>query len=425
MLRNSKFQKRIQLEPVGRLVRAVPSADVFSVVPFLLIPYDSLTYLVRIDPNTTAQTLPATAIFSVIYLLFRGSNLRTSAASLRIFFLMLCAASVMSIVTLCNAFFEMAFTVDVDWLARVPAATRQALSMAFGLTTLLMYQDAFLRLSLATSMRWVIYGGIPSMLVGLAQFTDGAFRVQGFSSEPSHFADMIVFSFLPACAMAAVSVKYRSISAITGVSMLLATFSTTGYLKALFVIGSYFAIKGRLFLGLFVRSVLMGCGYFLISLFPENYVYLIFSFMQNNYSQTGELLTGSFIDRFFGMIGPLSMLDHWQAWFGFGFGGDTVYFNKVFEVDTANAIRETKGDLVSISSLQGKLLMYGGVIGYGLYLSVWLTAWAFVRHSNFLRTMLLSVFVASLFSLGPLFLPYTWLWLAAASASKTSDALRF
>jgi hypothetical protein len=143
------------------------------------------------------------------------------------------------------------------------------------------------------------------------------------------------------------------------------------------------------------------------------------------YEQKCQLGTGSFIDRFFGFAGPLSQLSGFHGWFGYGFGGDTVYFDRLFDEETAAAIREVKGEILSISSLQGKMLMYGGVAGYVLYLYAWKRSLFQVPRAHIARVMIPTIFASSLFSLGPLFLPYVWFWLSiGACASEDIPAAR-
>jgi hypothetical protein len=287
-----------------------------------------------------------------------------------------------------------------------------------------MFQDAILRLGIPASTRWLMWGCIPSLMVGATQISLGVDRVQGFSSEPSHMADMLVFAFLPACAVACAPIRLRRLLALFGIVILVATFSTTGFLKAVFVVLVYFYLRGQLVRGLIWAIVLACIVLLVLDFFPDNYVFAIFRFMFDTYEQTGQLLgAGSFVDRFYGFIGPLSQLDGLHGWLGYGFGGDTVYFDRLFDADTANAIRDVKGDTVSISSLHGKMLMYGGVAGYLIYLFAWKRSLANVPRTHIARVMVPAVFASSLFSLGPLFLPYVWLWLAIGTCASTQKSL--
>ena len=52
------------------------------------------------------------------------------------------------------------------------------------------------------------------------------------------------------------------------------------------------------------------------------------------------------------------------------------------------------------------MFLYGGVAGYLLYLCAWWMAWRAAPRRHPARFLIPTVFAASLFSLGPLFLPY-------------------
>ena len=405
-------------------VYASPRADILARLPWLVLPYDSLTFLLGADLSTASQTLPLTALLAIPYLVVRGINLRFNHSSTIVFRFLSVVILVMLVVSAANSLLEgtVGYPVNVD--NRLLTWPRQALSMILGLFSFLMFQDAILRTRIPGTARWILWGGIPSLLLGAAQIVLGADRVQGFSSEPSHMADMLVFAFLPACALADSTVRLRRFFAIFGIVLLMATFSTTGFLKALLVVLVYFYLRGQLGRGVFWAIVLASIALAILNFFPDNYVFTIFRFMFATYEQTGHLLgAGSFVDRFYSFVGPISQLGGPHGWLGYGFGGDTVYFDRLFDADTANAIREVKGEIVSISSLQGKMLMYGGVAGYLIYLFAWKRSLANVPRSHVARVMIPAVFASSLFSLGPLFLPYVWLWLAIGTCASGDKSL--
>ncbi len=398
--------------------------DLLAWLPWLCLPYDSLTHLLGVG-STTSQTLPLTALLATPYLILRGRNLRSTRSSLIVFNLLLAAFMAMFAVTAVNALIEVAavWRADADVDSRMVTWPRQSISMLLGLSSYLMFQDAILRLGSPGAARGFLWGSAPSVMLGAIQIFGGDYRIQGFSSEPSHMADMLIFAFLPACAVADVSVKMRRLLALAGIALLIATFSTTGYLKALGAATIYFYLRGKLGRGGIWLLSLFVLGYIALNAFPDNYVFTIVGAVFTIYEQTGQLGTGSFIDRFFGFVGPLSQLNGLHGWFGYGFGGDTVYFNRLFDEETAAAIREVKGEISSISSLQGKMLMYGGVVGYALYLYAWKRSLFKVPQAHIARVITPTIFVSSLFSLGPLFLPYVWLWLAIGACASTDKSL--
>ncbi len=404
-------------------LRAQKSRFPLAALPWMLIPYDSLTHLLGADLNATSQTLPLTALVAPMYLAVRGRDLRINTAAGRIGAWLCLAAMAMILVTCLNITYEAIFRISGDAQERMTTAVRQGVSLLMGIASFFMFADAGQRAGLHRCMRWTMLAGIPTLLLALAQVAQGIYRVQGFSSEPSHLADMMVLAMFPALLVANREAWRRWLWMLPAVGVLFLTFSTTGFVKAFFAIAAVFVARGQAFRFLAMLPATALVGYVALQAFEDNYVYHMLSFMYARYVETGELLGASFVDRFFGLAGPLSLLDQWHTWLGYGLGGDAVYFHQLFDPETAETIRAVKGDVVSIASLQGKILMYGGVWGYAIYASAWVCAWRLAPRGHLARIMLPATFAASLFSLGPLFLPYAWLWLAAASfpAQKASD----
>lgn len=403
------------------LIRANTRGDFLAILPWLVLPYDSVTHLLGADISTTSQTLPLTALLAIPYIILRGSHLRSNRTSSSVFKLMLLAFLIMLMVTTANAFIEYSINLNADNYTRALVGSRQAISMLLGLCSFLMLQDAILRINIQGVARYLVLGFIPSLLWGSTQVITDAYRVQGFSSEPSHLADMLVFVFLPALTLIKVSRQIRLFLVVVGVTLLLLTFSTTGYLKALLAVAIYYILQGRVVSGLFKIIISSGLFIAVLNFFPDNYVFTIYKFMIYEYEQTGQLGTGSFIDRFYGFSGPISQLSGVHGWLGFGFGGDTVYFDSLFSESNASAIREVKGDIAAISSLQGKMLMYGGVLGYIIYLYAWKRSMTRIPKTHIAKVMIPVVFAGSVFSLGPIFLPYVWLWLAIGASLSEED----
>jgi hypothetical protein len=395
--------------------------DFLSILPWLVLPYDSLTHLVSADLSATSQTLPLTALLSLPYVILRGKQLRSNRISYSVFNLMLLAFFIMLIVTAVNVLAENVIDINADTDVRAMTGARQAISMLLGICSFLMLTDAIMRIGSHGAAQYLVWGFTPTLLLCGFQFFTGAYRVQGFSSEPSHLADMLVFVFFPAVALIQVSRFKRIILVAIGLGLLLLTFSTTGYLKALLAAFLYYLLRGQIASGLLKSLIFLSLGMIVLNLFPDNYVFKILIFMIDMYEQTGQFGTASFIDRFFGFIGPITQLSGVHGWLGYGFGGDSVYFDSLFSDSTASAIREAKGDVASISSLQGKMIMYGGVLGYAIYLLAWKRSISRVPRTHIARVMIPVVFTGSVFSLGPIFLPYVWLWLALGAYASHGD----
>ena len=388
-----------------------------AAVPFLLIPYESLTYLLGLDPGETSQSLPATAVFSLAYILLRRGRMHFSPTGAKVFRYLSIAAVCIALVTLANIVAETFGIAGIDDSMRMSTALRQAVSLGLGFSSFLMFQDALICVGWRAACRWILVGGLPSFALCGIQIMQGNPRVQGFSSEPSLFGDMLVFAFLPACGFANLKVRNRVFLMIVGAVTLLTSLSGTGIMKAAFAAISFSVVKGKIVLGLVLVVCAMSLTYGILLLYPDNYIFMLWNLFQS-FLDTGSLIGGSFIDRFFGFFGPVSTLSQPHGWFGFGLGGDTVYFDRIFDDETAAGIRETKHGIASISSLQAKVLLYGGVVGYVFYLAAWWTAWRATPKVHPARFMIPTAFAASVFSLGPFFLPYIWLWLAFGATAN-------
>jgi hypothetical protein len=391
-----------------------------AALPFLLIPYESITYLLGLDAGETSQSLPATALFSLAYILLRRGRLQFSHAGARVLRYLCYAALCIVAVTMANVIAESFDISGIDESLRMSTAFRQAVSLFLGISSFVMFQDALMRIGWRSACSWMILGGLPSFALCGVQMAQGNSRVQGFSSEPSLLGDMLVFAYLPACAFANLKLRNRVLLISAGAVTLFASFSGTGILKAAFAAFSYSVVKGKTIIGLIFVVCALVLTYGVLLLYPDNYIFMLVNLFQS-YLDTGTLIGGSFIDRFFGFFGPVSTLSQPHGWLGFGFGGDTVYFDRIFDAQTAAGIRETKNGVASISSLQAKVLLYGGMLGYGYFLAAWWTAWHATPKSHPARFMIPTAFAASVFSLGPFFLPYIWLWLAIGATVDCSS----
>lgn len=394
-----------------------------AALPLLLIPYDSLTYLFGIDAATVSQTFPTTAVFSLAYIVLRQGHLRTTPVGRNVLSLLFAAIACIAAVTLINLLCEAVGLRDGDVQLRLFAAMRQAIALALGFTTFLMFLDAIARLGVHSACRWIVVGCIPSLLVGAVQYAQGQTRIQGLSPEPSLLGDMLVLAFLPACVYSGLTIHKRLAAFFSGSFALMVAFSGTAMMKALFELLSFFAVRGNLVRGAGIAAVAMSIMWGILLLNPDNYIFHLWNLFQS-FLDSGTLVGGSFIDRFFGFVGPVSLLDQPEGWFGLGLGGDSVYFRDMFSAATAEGILAVKVGLPQISSHQGKMMLYGGLLGYALYLAAWWVAWRAAPARHPARFMIPTVFAASVFSLGPFFLPYVWLWLAFGATAEAPPAAR-
>lgn len=392
-----------------------------SLAPFFLLPYDSLTFLLGLDAATTAQTFPITAFVSPFYLLFRAFkglhiNFRLLRNKLPIYiFILLCTITLLSVVH------EFAFNVTADTQFRAYSAIRQFISMLLGISSYYMFVDAISRQSVEKISNVILWGAVPTLILILAQFSFGLDRTQGFSSEPSHLGDFLVWAMLPACLLSSFSKSVRYAFLIACLIALVSTVSSTSYFKAFGVLVMFLLVRGYFLKSILIIPALTLVTYYLLTLVPDNYASIMILGMYDAFNNGSTAVT-SYVDRFYGLYGPIKhLISEPRAFFGYGFGGDSVYFYQIFDADIAENIMLSKNDLPSVSSLQGKVLLYGGAIGYFLYCFFWFDCWKRTSKSNFARFMIPALFLGSLFSLGPFFLPYIWLWLALATASSNAS----
>jgi len=325
---------------------------------------------------------------------------------------------------------ESALPTQLDEAQRVPTALRQGISYLLGVTTFVMFQDALLRVGHQRAFKWVVWAYLPALLLVPFQAFTLPYRVQGFSTEPSQMADAMVFAFLPACAAVAMNARIRRFVLAIGAVVLISTFSSTGFMKMGMVGICYYISTGRALRGFLVLVLGLLAIYGLLSLWPENYIFATFYGLYDTWEATSSIVNITFLDRYMGLLGPLGMLDQPRAWVGLGYGADAVYFDQIFERDVADAIREVKWGTPALSSLQGKMMLYSGLVGYVVYLTGWATAWRGTTGAKLrakmhpARFMIPAIFVASLFSVAPFFIPYTWFWLAlgATAGRQPRDA---
>lgn len=397
--------------------RAAGVALPLAAWPFLLLPFDSLTHILGIGESSGAQTFPATAALSLLYLALRGARLRFTPASLKTFKCLAAVWLIMMLLTAGHMVLESVMSTHLEETLRGQTALRQGVSFTLGLSSFLMFQDALQRVGHRAAFRWIIWGCMPAFALAPFQAFTGVNRVQGLSSEPSQMADTLVFAFLPACAAAALRPRLRWPLIALGTVTLLSTFSSTGFMKMGLVLLCFYISSGRVLRGLWVLLAGVAAGYGVLSLWPENYVFSTITILYRYWDSASDVLYITFIDRYMGLVGPLSMLNQPRAWLGLGFGADSVYFYQMFDPAVAEAIRDVKWVLPSIGSLQGKVLMYSGLGGYAVYLAAWLTARRATPQGHPARYMIPALYLASLFSLAPFFLGYAWLWLALGSTA--------
>lgn len=379
------------------------------------LPYDSLTYLLGFDPNSTSQTFPIVCLVSVVYIFILFFKRLHSSLSCNYLLLPLSLLIYLSLITFVNIMVEEYINIEgINKDLRIDSSLRQGASFFLGIVIFYSFYNIFKRVDSNKVQVLIIIGTIPTLLMCFYQISFGDFRLQGFSSEPSHLADYLVWIFLPACFTSKLNKKIKIFLCLTGLFYLALTFSITGYLKLLSVLFFYFIfIKKFNFKFISISLIIFLFSVFIVLNSGDNYTKIMLNSILDTYDGNGDILAiASITDRFFGLIGPFNLIDSIGGILGYGFGADSVYFLSMFNPEVASVILATKGNLPSLSSLQGKMFLYGGVFGYLIYLLFWYKSWRSSSQTNLARAIIPAIFFSSLFSLGPFFLPYTWYWLA-------------
>src|ERR1700692_2625153 len=103
-----------------------------SALPFLILPYESVTYLLGLDAGETSQTLPATAVFSLAYILIRRGRLIFSPTGARVFRYLFLSFVCIILVTLANIVWDSFGDPGIHDELRMPTALRQGVSLILG-----------------------------------------------------------------------------------------------------------------------------------------------------------------------------------------------------------------------------------------------------------------------------------------------------
>jgi hypothetical protein len=395
---------------------------IVAYLALLFLPYDSLTSLLGLNPNSTSQTFPIVCLISLIYVPFLFSQRFHPSSGHNFLLIPLFLFLYLCSITLVNATVEGFIhieNINIDY--RIKSSIRQGASFILGVSVFYTFLDIFKNIKYNKVELIIIIATIPTLLLCLYQVFIGEFRIQGFSTEPSHLADYLVWIFLPTCFTANLNKRLKIILYIIGLTLLFLTFSTTGYLKLLSIIFFYYILNNKAsikqllyiltFISLFIAFFIFTAG--------DNYVSIMVNMILKSYNGEGDILAiASITDRFFGFIGPFNLLGSFGGLMGYGFGADSVYFSSMFSPEVADVILLTKGDTPALSSLQGKMLLYGGVFGYFYYLLFWYKSWKSSDKNNLARVIIPAIFFSSLFSLAPFFLPYVWYWLAQSRSLK-------
>jgi hypothetical protein len=279
----------------------------------------------------------------------------------------------------------------------------------------------------ALNLAWagVIVDGVRSVVAPLG-YTN-AMRASGFSSEPAMFATVIAILVLPLLFYLYLQGTKRIRTFILFfITMLIFawTFSLVGVLLVLclafagFFLGpkrTFFAKVSAYFLAAVIGALI---------LIPSNQI------MKHGRSLLLGQSNVSFIDRYYGLVGPFMMSYSSLTMFGYGLGGTSSHFHEVLPQDVQAAVASVKWkELPNLSTLVGRIFAETGAVGFTMFVFIAGVAfwecrqarrllkdpddWIFLASAQLgLVVTLVSVATA----LGSFHMPYLWFWLAVIDA---------
>lgn len=241
-------------------------------------------------------------------------------------------------------------------------------------------------------------------------------RAQGFSSEPSHLGDVLVLVIFPFIFLSWKENKLNFFVLSLSLIFLIMTFSMTSYLK--------FAIF--MFVFLLLRSFLTACLFILATflvayqiLVSDADVYIVNMFNNDiNALMSLQLasFSGSFLDRF---IWPLMLFDmqtDTRLFFGGGLGCELSCFFPLIDQEVALIIKSVKSDPPTLSPFYAKKVLYFGIIPSVFISLLYAFKLSYLRKRGRISDLEFSIFItvsiSALFSIGPFWLPYIWMWKA-------------
>ncbi|MBL0176435.1 MAG: hypothetical protein IPP94_14420 [Ignavibacteria bacterium] len=325
---------------------------------------------------------------------------------------------------------------------------RQLVAVLAGVVTYLVLRSCMLAVEDRDVIRYMILGAIPSLLLAGLNIVWGTLglgwageivktvrsvvspegftspmRATGFATEPASLATSLVTVLLPVFlyelgtrrpSMGMLFVLVLSLLAFSW------AFSLTGVLLLLLVLisGVILGPSRKMLSILMVSFVALSVAGIVLS--PGNQIMRHLTVL----SAGGENI--SFTDRYYSAFGPfLSIFTSWSS-VGYGLGGVATHFTDVIPPDVALEIVWAKQEgLPSLTSIFGRVFAETGIIGWLLFLSMFVVAFRSVaallkaesspekrRLYACFRIGLVAVVFSLFFSIGPYHTPYLWLWIA-------------
>jgi hypothetical protein len=339
-----------------------------------------------------------------------------------------------------------------DPAIRFTSWLRQIAALLAGFSVFLVLRTCLQNFSNQRILWVVIVGSVPALLLAVLNILWGGFgqlwagaivdgvrsvvaplgytsavRASGFSSEPAMFATVIAILMLPLLFYLYLhrTKRIRTFLLFFVTMLVFAwTFSLVGVMLVLclaiagFFVGpkrSFFAKVGAFFLTAVICALI---------LIPSNQI------MKHGRSLLLGQSNVSFIDRYYGLVGPFMMSYSTLTMFGYGLGGTVTHFHDVLPTEVQAAVASVKWkDLPNLSTLVGRIFAETGVVGFALFILIAGVAfWQCRRARRLLKDPDDWIFLASAqlglvvtlvsvaTALGSFHMPYLWFWLAVIDA---------
>lgn len=293
---------------------------------------------------------------------------------------------------------------------------RQTISYALGLiifSYFLRNKNFFNQKYLATNINLCVLLIMPLVLYQV--FILGH-RAQGFSNEPSHLGDVLVLVVFPFIFLSWTENKFNFPALLLCFIFLIMTFSMTSYLKFAIFIFVYLLMRNFLLICLFISTIYL-FGYLILVSDADFYIIKMF---HNDFNALITLqlasFSGSFVDRFILLLMLFDMQTDIRLLFGGGFGCELSCFFPLIDQDLASIIKSVKSDPPTLSPFYAKQIFYFGIVPVTIVAFLYFKRLIHLRKRGRVNNIEVSIFitvsVSALFSIGPFWLPYIWMWKA-------------
>jgi hypothetical protein len=280
------------------------------------------------------------------------------------------------------------------------------------------------RVGREVTLRYCIYSILPIAIAVLFEmryfFIDSEYRIKAYFSEPSILAEYLVLILL-----ASVYVYYKSgynhiskktlfIFSIVALLVIILTSSGTGLIKlVLFFIGILLFENNSK-----NKIILLSIG-----LFTGALIAIYFLTRENNYlvnvvsvSKDSSESAASFVDRYYSFIGPISSLFKSLVAVGYGFGGDSIYYNDFYPKNLIEIVQSVKTQEFGIVSFWGKILVFSGFPGLFIWGMIIGQVIKTVRNNRRIllsvAPVLLSIYLSDFIAAGAFLFIHHWFWMA-------------